>query len=109
VATPNKIVKSWQMSIIIAKAEWLPQVNKDKKMAAFVSARVNGLVQITNTRPVPKFNCKLQFPIFYPILNDKITMRIWSKRGGLAKNVYIANIPEHPNMFDQFNLTKLFS
>lgn len=44
VSTPSKILKSWQMSIIIAKAEDLPAVNADKKMSAFVSARVNGIV-----------------------------------------------------------------
>lgn len=95
------------MTIMVAKAEHLPKVASNGKIAPFVSARVNGIVQITGTRP--KFNAKLQFPIFYPILNDKITMRIWSKQTMLSKNIYIANIPEHPNMFDQFNLTKLFS
>jgi hypothetical protein len=99
------------MTIIVAKAEHLPMVNSNKKIAPFVSARVNGIVQITGVRSNvnPKFNTKLQFPIYYPILNDKITMRIWSKQSGLSKNIYIANIPEHPNMFDNFNLTKIFT
>ncbi len=69
------------MTIIVAKAEHLPKVNSNDKISPFISARVNGIVQITGTRanPNPKFKTKMQFPIFYPILNNKITMRIWSK------------------------------
>ena len=45
----------------------------------------------------PVYNQKLLFPLSYPILNDKITMRMWSDNKGLTSNTYIANIPEHPN------------
>ena len=99
------------MSIIIIKAENLPLINSDGKIKPFVSARVFGMVQCTKCRPNanPKFNAKLQFPIYYPILNNKITMRIWSQTGALSPNVFIANIPEHPSALDNFNLTKLMS
>lgn len=49
------------------------------------------------------------FPVTYPILNDKITVRIWSKNGGFSANTFIANIPEHPSETDNFNLSKLLS
>ena len=109
VLAPNKIVKSWQMTVQVDSAKDLCKVQKDDKIAPFVSARVNGMVLTTitgrNARPV--FKAKLSFPIFYPILNNKITMRLWSAKGGLKQNLYIGNIPEHPDMNDFFNLTKL--
>jgi hypothetical protein len=36
-------------------------------------------------------------------------MRIWSKTGMMSANKFIANIPEHPGAFDQFNITKIIS
>lgn len=109
VLNPSKIDKSFQMTVIVSKAEGLPKI--DGKCAPFVSARVFGCVLTT---PVgrnnnPKFNAKLQFPIFYPILNNKITMRLWHKTGAMSANVFLANIPEHPSPLDQFNITKLKS
>ena len=91
---PSKIDKSFQMTVIVSKASELPKVN-DKKIIPFVSARVNGCVLVTKDKSNGQFYAKLQFPIFYPILNNKITMRIWSKKSGA--NDFIANIPEHPS------------
>jgi hypothetical protein len=54
------------------------------------------------------YNSKLCFPIFLPILNDKITVRVWSQ-GRRGADTFIANIPEYPNPFDYFNLTKILS
>ena len=99
------------MAVIIGNAEDLPKVATNGQIRPFVSARVNGMALTTNTKTNarPKFNAKLQFPLFYPILNNKITIRIWSAKGGLKQNMYIANIPEHPSMSDCFNLTKLLA
>ena len=36
------------------------------------------------------------FPVYYPILNNKVTIRVWYETNALARNIYIANIPEHP-------------
>lgn len=46
--------------------------------------------------------------MWLPILNDKITVRIWSqvRRGA---DVFIANIPEYPSAFDFFNISKILS
>lgn len=79
------------------KAESLPDLGGD--INPFVSMRVNGCVlatKIVSGNSNPLFNNRLQFPITYPILNDKITTRIWSKTGSFAPDIFIANIPEHP-------------
>jgi hypothetical protein len=57
----------------------------------------------------PVFSTKLLFPITYPILNNKITLKLWSKNSGLFANTHIANIPEHPSEFDFFNISKLLA
>lgn len=44
-----------------------------------------------------------------PILNDKITVRIWSQNSGLSANTFIANVPEHPSEYDYFNLSKIIA
>jgi hypothetical protein len=49
------------------------------------------------------------FPITSPILNNKITMRLWSDGGTFSANPFIANIPEHPSEIDFFNISKLLS
>jgi hypothetical protein len=111
VNSPNVINKLYQLSIVVMKAENLPNVD-GSSVHPFISARVNGCVLTSkeiskNNNPV--FNSKMMFPITYPILNDKITMRVWSKTGGFSSNIYIGNIPEHPQENDWFNLSKLMS
>ena len=98
VINPNTIIKQYQLTVIITKAECLPFCEKGKKVRPFVSARAFGsvLTTVAKTNISPVFNAKLQFPIFYPVLNDKITMRVWHKNSGLTANTYIASVPEHP-------------
>jgi len=88
------------MTVVVAKVESLPKLKKP--IRPFVSARVNGCVMITNVKGGQNafFNSKLMFPIFYPVLNDKITMRVWHKTGGMTGNIFIANVPEHPDALD---------
>lgn len=107
VSTPSKIMKHFQMTCVVSKVEGLPKI--DGVLMPFVSARVNGCVLITNVKRNQNaaYHAKLQFPIYYPILNDKITMRVWHKTGGMSGNMFIANIPEHPGPLDNFNITKL--
>jgi Ca2+-dependent lipid-binding protein len=61
VLAPSKIVKSWQMSVIIGNAEHLPKVATNGQIKPFVSARVNGMVltSATKVNARPKFNAKL--------------------------------------------------
>lgn len=110
VNTPNLINKQYQLSLIVMKAESLPTF--DGEVHPFISVRANGCVLTTKTiskNNNPQFNNRLQFPITYPILNDKITTRVWSKTSGFQSNIFIANIPEHPQEGDFFNLSKLLS
>lgn len=104
------IVKKYQLSVIVAKADELPFCEKGNKINAFISARVFGSVLVTGAKSNPRgnYNMKLLFPVFYPILNDKITMRVWHKNNYKA-NIFIANIPEHPQAGDNFNISKLLS
>lgn len=86
------------MAIVICKAENIA-ICEQRNWVPFISARVNGCVLTTKSQSNmnPVYNQKLLFPLSYPILNDKITMRMWSDNKGLTSNSYIANIPEHPN------------
>lgn len=69
------------------------------------------MVQTTKVIPKksPKFECTMGFPVYYPILNNKITIRVWHETSAVTRNVYIANIPEHPNQTDLFNITQLMA
>jgi len=99
---PSTIDKAFQLAVVVDKAELckinqeLAKPDKGAKIRPFVSARVFGSHQITSVKLgiKPKWNAKLQFPIYYPILNDKITMRIWFWNSGLSSNTFLANIPE---------------
>lgn len=55
------------------------------------------------------YNSRLQFPVFVPVLNDKITVRIWSRGSKTSADTFIANIPEYPSAYDFFNISKLLS
>ena len=94
--------------MVVQKTENLPLVTNDS-VFPFVSVRVNGCVLTTKTgkKRDAIFNNKLEFPITYPILNDKITVRMWSKNSKFSANTFIANIPEHPCESDNFNLSQL--
>jgi hypothetical protein len=46
------------------------------------------------------------FPVYFPLLNDKIVMRIWDKRRGMP-DVFIGNIPENPFIDNWFNVNYL--
>ena len=106
---PDVIEKSWEMNVVIEKAEDLVSIDNSNKLKPFVSARVFGLVQTTKVcnGKNPKFQTKLSFPVYYPILNNKITVRVWHETNSFSRNVFIGNIPEFPEQTDLFNLTQL--
>ena len=108
---PNVITKNYQLNVNICKGESIA-LCPGGSVSPFISVRVNGCVLTTrtiNNSQTPLFNTMLQFPINYPILNDKITMRIWSRVSGFSPHHYIANIPEHPCFTDFFNISKLLA
>lgn len=49
------------------------------------------------------------FPAYMPFLNDKITVRVWSKGSKLISDTFIANLPEFPSQNDFFNISKLLA
>ena len=56
----------------------------------------------------PAYMTKLIFPIYYPVHNDKIVIRLWDQRK-LLSDVFIAAIPEIPTENDYFNVKYLLS
>lgn len=96
VNNPQFATKNYQLTIAISKAENIAKDPTDS-IRPFISARVNGMVLTTShfSSASPNFNQKLCFPVQSPILNDKITMRLWSNSGAaLTPNYFIANMPE---------------
>jgi len=75
----------------------------------FISVRCCGTVLTT---PViegtqkPTFSSKFQFPVWMPVLNDKIIIRVWDRRRGMP-DVFIGNIPEKSSENDYFNINAL--
>ena len=102
------------LSVYVFKAENIVNfITKlgEEKPNAFVSARVMGLVQRTKNvknNNHPAFNQKMLFPCYYPILNDKILLRIWNYKSNLSDE-FIGNVPEFSLPNDYFNLSKLIS
>jgi hypothetical protein len=110
VGAPKFARKSYQLSVNIYKAEGIPE-EEFSVCNGFVSVRAMGLVDKTQTVEAnsnPIWNSKISFPVFEPILNDKIVVRVWSKvfRG---RDRLIATIPEVPSRRDPFNITTLLS
>ncbi|CAG9335811.1 unnamed protein product [Blepharisma stoltei] len=106
VGAPMIARKSYQLSVNIYKAEHF-----GNHPNAFVSARTCGFVDKTHTMKEtndPIWNVKLSFPAYKPILNDRITVRVWDQRP-LARDIMIATIPEIPSDHDFFNITNLLS
>ncbi len=48
------------------------------------------------------------FPLYFPVFNDKIVIRVWDKRICMA-DTFIAMIPEMPSENDFFNINFLQS
>lgn len=42
------------------------------------------------------------FPLYFPIFNDKIVLKLWDKRVCMS-DTFIARIPELPSETDFFN------
>jgi hypothetical protein len=109
IGEPSMITKGYQLSVNVLKAEGLPICTGDS-CNSFISVRVSGCVQTTrvikdNFSPI--YNARMCFPVHTPLLNDKITVRLWSKTNG--PDIFIANVPEYPSAFDFFNISKLMT
>ncbi len=108
---PNVIRKSYQLSVYIFKAENLVNMENQLfgggKTDPFISCRAIGLVQKTKTvknNNNPLYNQKILFPCYFPVLNEKIILRMWHSN---IQDDFIADIPEKPEPNDYFNINKL--
>lgn len=110
IGRPVFATKGYQFSINIYKAEALTKTEAFDP-STFVSVRAGGFVEKTQTvkrNCNPSWNTRIVFPIFQPIMNDKIVVRMWDHRP-LGRDKMIASIPEVPSDRDFFNLTALMS
>lgn len=48
----------------------------------------------------------MYFPIYFPVHNDRIVIRVWDERR-LFSDIFIASIPEVPSENDYFNINFL--
>ena len=88
----------------IYKAENLPNLSFGK-CDSFISVRAGGITQITpvmKSMQNPQYATRLMFPLYFPVFNDKIVIRVWDKRVCMTDN-FIAMIPEIPSETDFFN------
>lgn len=95
----------------VIKAEGLPECDSSGQCNSFVSVRASGFVQITRVIEEnfnPMYNARLCFPVYAPVLNDKVTIRVWSQNKR-TQDTFIANVPEYPSQNDQFNITRLLN
>jgi len=80
VINPFVIDKKYQLIVTVDQCDSLAPCDTGKSaIRPFVSVRASGCVLITNakTKASSTWYSKIQIPIFYPVLNDKITMRVW--------------------------------
>jgi len=106
---PKLFSKFYSMNISILKIEGYPEDTSGKGLTTYCSARVMGNTLITNSirdNSNPLFNCKLRFPVYLPILNDKIIIKVWVEHSRTSVEHY-ANIPEIPKQDDCFNISVL--
>jgi Ca2+-dependent lipid-binding protein len=100
--------KGYQLNLNIVRAQDLP-IMGFYSCDAFLSAKVAGYLQTT---PViegtqkPKFSTRIMFPVYFPLMNDKIILKLWDKRK-LMQDVFIGNVPENPFIDNWFNINFL--
>ena len=110
-STPNVARKSYQLAVNVFKGESLKKKVESGLIDAFASVRVGGFVEPT---PVvkgsqdPDWNTKFNFPVFMPILNDKILVRVWDRNRG-GRDRLVAQVPGVPSDSDHFNISALLS
>ena len=64
------------------------------------------ITAIVKNSTKPSYNCRMMFPIYFPVHNDKIIIRLWDKRK-LLVDLFIAQVPEFPSQNDPFNINYL--
>lgn len=107
---PQMFNKQYLLNINIVKVEGIPSDDVGTKYTTYWSARVQGnslTSGIIKDNLSPAYNCKLGFPVYLPIQNDKIIIKLWMRVSRIAADELLANIPEIPESTDFFNISKL--
>lgn len=66
------------------------------------------VTQVIENSQKPVFNTRMQFPVSFPVMHDKIVMRVWDK-GRVLADTFIARVPERIEDNDYFNINSLQS
>ena len=101
--------KGYKLSVNVVRGEDFP-VLRIYSVDSFVSVRVGSFVLKTGTvenNINPKFNTRLEFPVFFPLFSDSIIVKVWDK--GMPADLLIANVPEKLKEKDIFNIINIQS
>jgi hypothetical protein len=109
VEDPSLSSKGYVLNVNIVRAEDLPKLGL-YRCDSFLSVRVGNTILRTQTiekNQKPKFSTRMVFPVHFPIMNDKVVMKLWDQK--LLGDIFIANVPENPFEDLSFDLNYLQS
>lgn len=95
IKNPKLNTKGYVLNVNIVKAEDLPKLGL-YRCDSFISVRVGNIIQRTSTvenNQKPVFSTRMVFPVFFPIMNDKIIIKLWDQH--MLGDSLIGNIPEN--------------
>lgn len=109
VEDPTLNSKGYVLNVNIVRAEDLPKMGL-YRCDSFLSVRVGNTILRTQTiekNQKPKFSTRMVFPVHFPIMNDKVVMKLWDQN--MLGDQFIANVPENPFEDLSFDLNYLQS
>jgi hypothetical protein len=109
VEDPSLSSKGYVLNVNVVRAEDLPKLGM-YHCDSFLSCRVGNTILRTQTiqkNQKPKFSTRMVFPVHFPIMNDKVVMKLWDQ--SMLGDVFIANVPENPFEDLSFDLNYLQS
>lgn len=101
--------KGYVLNVNVVRAEDLPKLGL-YRCDSFLSVRVGNTILRTQTvekNQKPKFSTRLVFPVHFPLMNDKVVMKLWDQAA--LGDIFIANVPENPFEDLAFDLNYLQS
>ena len=109
IKNPELNSKSYVLNVNIVRAEDLAKLGV-YRCDSFVSVRVGNVILKTpvienNQKPI--FSNRMVFPVHFPIMNDKVLIKVWDY--SMLTDTFIANAPENPLDDLSFDLNYLQS
>ena len=101
--------KGYVLNVNVVRAEDLPKFGL-YRCDSFISVRVGDTILRTPTvenNQKPVYSTRMVFPVHFPIMNDKIVMKVWDQH--VLGDTFIANVPENPLEDLSFDLNYLQS